>query len=221
MEVLQQILAMLASIAGVLGVVVGFLQYKISRQQPATTGAPAPGQYSWSAGPVAQAEAAAPTEPPAVVRVLAGWVVLDAVISVGLLFGLLTVIMANIYGFGFDVPELPTGIDVTGVVVLTALIGAAKLPAAIRRGAGLRHGAAEVRTKLLGMAAIDLFFGVILAACALWVSETWSIPDPVLSMVGTYITFGIVGSFLYLILLLHRRTRTWVDVDDVPAGRSH
>ncbi|OLF18906.1 hypothetical protein [Actinophytocola xanthii] len=223
MEFIGQILAMLGSIAAVLGVVISYLQYRANRERyrafppPAPHSPPPSTPRSPHAGPGAWPPPAAPPTP---VRIASAWVVVDSLVVVGLLFALFAVVVENRYGFGFAVPPLPEAVLWLVPLVLAGLVGLVAVPRAVRRAGGLRHGDPRVRGKLLGMAAVDLFVGVILAAVVLSLEGmSVSVPEPVYATLAWYIGYRIVSGLVDVVLLTHRDTRTWMDVSRAPAGR--
>jgi len=210
MNSLGQILGMLASVAGIFGVVIAFLQYRV--KHPA---APAPPEPIGPPRPPGSPPTVRTTwGPPAVVRVAAVWVVVETVVTVLLLFGVFTTVMAEINNFGFSVPELPDTLVALGPIGLAALVGIVSVPVAIQRGARLRDGDAAVRGKLLGSAAKDLFFGVALAIAAQVFAD--DIPEAVFSILTVYLTWSIVSAFVHIGLLLQNRTRAWVEAGKTP-----
>jgi hypothetical protein len=209
MDSLDKMLGMLASLAGVFGFVISFLQYRVKHQHP---GAPSPPGHGHAVQPV--------WGPPSVVRVAAVWIVVEAVITVLLLYGVFTTVAADIYSFGFPVPALPETVVVLAPIGLAALIGIVSVPVAIQRAAGLRDGDAAVRGKLLGAAAKDLFVGVALAIAAQVFAD--DLPEAVFSILTVYLTWSIVSAFVHLGLLLQNSTRAWMEANRVrrmPAGR--
>jgi len=206
MDSLGQILSMLASLAGIFGVVIAYLQYRVKHPAGPPPPTLTPAAQHWG--------------PPAVVRVATVWVVVEAVVTVLLLYGVFHAVMANIYGFGFPVPTLPEAAVVLGPIGLAALIGIVSVPVAIRRGSGLRDGDASVRGKLLGAAARDLFFGVALVIAAQVFAD--DIPEAVFSILSVYLAWSVVSAFVHLGLLLQNQTRAWVEArrtTQAPAGR--
>jgi hypothetical protein len=209
MDSLDQILSMLASLAGVFGFVISYLQYRVRHQredgvqpkQPAVAGRPLTG-------------------PPTVVRAAAVWVVVEAAITVLLLYSVFTTVMADIHSFSFSVPDLPETAVELAPVGLAVLIGIVSVPVAIQRATGLREGLAPVRSKLLGAAAKDLFVGVALAIAAQ--AFAGDMPESVFSVITIYLTYSIITAFVHLALLLHSQTRIWVEsngANRTPAGR--
>ncbi|MFL6120153.1 hypothetical protein, partial [Actinophytocola sp.] len=179
MDSLDQLLSVLASIAGIFGVVIAFLQYRVKNQGagPPPPGAPPVPPRAWG--------------PPPVVRAAAIWVVVESVVTVLLLYGVFTRVMADIYGFGFSVPTLPEAAVALGPIGLAALIGVVSVPVAIRRGTGLRDGDPAVRGKLLGSAAKDLFVGVALAIAAQVFAGV--MPEAVFSILMGYLVWSILS----------------------------
>jgi hypothetical protein len=196
MDSLGQILGMLASLAGIFGVLIAFLQYRV--KHPTTPPPPGP-------PPAVRASLG----PPPVVRAAVVWVVVEAVVTVLLLYLVFKTVMAEIHNFGFSLPELPDTLVVLGPVGLAALVGIVSVPVAIQRSARLRDGDAAVRGKLLGSAAKDLFFGVALAIAAQVFAD--DIPEAVFSILTVYLTWSILSAFVHLSLLLQNRTRGWVE----------
>jgi hypothetical protein len=234
MEFIDQILAMLGSVAAVLGVVIAYLQYRANRartrpfphplhhplpQEPSASGSPLGGPGTGSGfRPVPSRPP--PAAPPATVRIASVWVVVDSLVVVGVLYALFASVVENRHGFGFIVPPVPEGVVSLTPVVLAGLAGLVGVPRAIRRAGGLRHGDPRVRGKLLGMAAVDLFVGVILAAVALSLDGmAVSVPEPVYVALAWYVGYRIVSGLVDIVLLTHRDTRTWVEVPRAPAGR--
>jgi hypothetical protein len=196
MDSLGQLLGMLASLAGIFGVVIAFLQYRVKHPtEPAPPGPPPAVRASWG--------------PPPVVRVAAVWVVVEAVVTVLLLYLVFKTVMDEIHSFAFSVPSLPDTLVVLGPLGLAALVGIVSVPVAIQRGARLRDGDSAVRGKLLGGAAKDLFVGVALAIAAQVFAD--DLPEAVFSILTMYLTWSIVSAFVHLGLLLQTRTRAWVE----------
>ncbi len=201
MDSLDQILSILASLAAVFGTVISYLQYRVKHQpRGASPPPPTPGGG-----------------PPSVVRVAAFWIVTEAVITVLLLYAVFTTVMDEIHSFSFPVPDLPEPVPALAPVGLAALIGVVSVPVAIQRAGGLRDGEAQVRGKLLGVAARDLFVGVALAIGAQVFAD--DMPESVFSVLTIYLTYSIVSAFVHLGLLLHTHTRAWVEANRAPAGR--
>lgn len=201
MDSLDQILSILASLAAVFGTVISYLQYRV-KHQPAGPPRPLP---SPGAGP------------PSVVRVVAFWVVADAVITVLLLYAVFSTVMAEIHSFSFSIPDLPEPAEALAPIGLAALIGIVNVPVAIQRSSGLRDGESQVRGKLLGHAARDLFVGVALVIGAQVFAD--DMPESVFGVLTIYLVYGIVSAFVHLTLLLHTHTRAWVEANRAPAGR--
>lgn len=208
MDSLDQILSILASLAAVFGTVISYLQYRVKRQPDAVL------------PPVSTSTPIPDGGPPSVVRAAAFWVVVEAVITVLLLYAVFTTVTAEIHSFGFPVPDLPDSAIALAPVGLAALIGIVSVPAAIQRAGGLRDGDAPVRGKLLGVAARDLFVGVALAVGAQVFAH--DLPESVFSVITVFLTYSIVSACVHLGLLLHTQTRAWVEVNRAnraPAGR--
>lgn len=201
MDSLDQILSILASLAAVFGTVISYLQYRV-RRQPSGTPVPPP---------------APDGGPPTVVRVAAFWVVVEAVTTALLLYAVFVTVMDDIHSFGFTVPDLPESVIALAPIGLAALIGIVSVPIAIQRAGGLRDGDAPVRGKLLGVAARDLFIGVALAIGAQVFAD--DMPEAVFSALTLYLTYSILSACVHLGLLLHSRTRAWVEANRAPAGR--
>ena len=218
MEFIDQVLAMLGSIAGVLGVVVSYLQYRAARGREHVRAATVTGAGT-GIGPAPVSAMPRGSAPPPSVRIACFWVVADALIVVGVWLALFIEVVDNRHGFGFVVPDIPETVVVLGPLVLAALIGIVKVPGAIHRGAGLRRREAAMRGKLLGSAAVDLFLGAILVVVALSLRNTVSVPDPVFSVLTLYIGYRILSGVVDIVLLTHRDTRTWVEPAAQPAGR--
>jgi hypothetical protein len=209
MDSLDQILSMLASLAGVFGFVISYLQYRVRHQREDGT---------QPRRPVAAGHPFA--GPPTVVTAAAVWVVVEAAITVLLLYAVFTTVMADIHSFSFPVPDLPETVVALVPIGLAALIGMVSVPVAIQHAVGLRDGLAPVRSKLLGSAARDLFVGVALAIAAqVFASD---MPESVFSVITIYLTYSIISAFVHLTLLLHTHTRVWVEsngANRTPAGR--
>lgn len=201
MDSLDQVLSILASLAAVFGTVISYLQYRVKHQSAGPPPPPPPP----GAGP------------PPVVRMVAFWVVADAIITVLLLYAVFTTVMAEIHSFSFTIPDLPEPAVALAPVGLAALIGVVSVPVAIQRAGGLRDGDARMRGKLLGVAARDLFIGVALAIGAQVFAD--DLPAAVFGVLTIYLTYGIVSACVHLGLLLHTHTRMWVEVRRTPAGR--
>ena len=201
MDSLDQVLSVLASLAAVFGTVISYLQYRV-KHQPAGASPPPPAPGGG---------------PPSVVRVVAFWVVADAVITVLLLYAVFSTGMAELHSFGFPVPDLPEPVVALAPIGLAALIGTVSVPVAIQRSSGLRDGEAQVRGKLLGHAARDLFVGVALVIGAQVFAD--DMPESVFGVLTIYLVYGIVSAFVHLTLLLHAHTRVWVEASRLSAGR--
>ncbi len=201
MDSLDQILSILASLAAVFGTVISYLQYRVKHQP----GGAAPPPPTPGGGP------------PSVVRVVAFWVVADAVITVLLLYAVFSTGMSELYSFGFPVPDLPEPVVALAPVGLAALIGMVSVPVAIQRAGALRDGQAAARGKLIGVAARDLFVGVALAVGAQVFAD--DMPESVFSVLTIYLAYCIAAAFVHIGLLLHTHTRAWVEANRAPAGR--
>ena len=151
------------------------------------------------------------------VRVVAFWVVADAVITVLLLYAVFSTVMAEIHSFSFSIPDLPEPAEALAPIGLAALIGIVSVPVAIQRSSGMRDGESQVRGKLLGHAARDLFVGVALVIGAQVFAD--DMPESVFGVLTIYLVYGIVSAFVHLTLLLHTHTRMWVEANRAPAGR--
>jgi hypothetical protein len=212
MDTLDQVLGMLASLAGVFGFVLAYVQHRVKHQRAADAPPPPPSSAPWQSRPAHLAGG-----PPAVVRVAAVWVVAEATITVLLLYAVFQAVADDVHSFGFTVPDLPESVFVLAPVGLAALIGVVSVPIAIQRAGGLRDGDSAVRGKLLGSAAKDLFLGVALAVGAQVFAD--DLPESVFGVLTLYLTYRIVTAFVHLALLLHTGTRAWVEVNR--ANRAH
>lgn len=151
------------------------------------------------------------------VRVVAFWVVADAVITVLLFYAVFSTGMAELHSFSFPVPDLPEPVVALAPIGLAALIGMVSVPVAIQRAGGLRDGDAAARGKLIGVAARDLFVGVALAVGAQVFAD--DMPESVFSVLTLYLAYCIASAFVHIGLLLHAHTRAWVEANRAPAGR--
>lgn len=199
MDSLDQILSILASLAGILGAVTAYQQHRVKNQ-------PALPERDWRAGP------------PGVVRAAAVWVVVKASATVVVLYAVLATVAADLHSFSFPVPPLPDEVTILVPIGLAALLGVVSVPLAIQRAAGLRAGESAVRSKLLGAATTDLFVGVALAVAAQVFAD--DLPSGVFGVLTTYLVYSILAASTHLGLLLHRDSRAWAGARvDGPVGR--
>lgn len=209
MDQFEHLLAILGSIAGVLGVLVSYLQYRAGRERAHARSWVPPVPVPESAQPTTAMRVAAP---PAAVRLACSWVILDALVAIGVWFLLFFTIVDNRDGFGFTVPPVPDSVWLLAPLALAALFGAVKVPGAIHRSGGLRRGEAAMRGKLLGSAAVDLFVGAVLVVLVLALDSTpVPVPEEVSGALTLYIGYRIVSGLVDIALLTHRSTRTWVE----------
>lgn len=211
MDQFEHLLAILGSIAGVLGVLVSYLQYRAGRERAHARPWVPPVPVPESAQATTVMRVVAPA-PPAAVRLACSWVILDALVAIGVWFLLFFTIVENRDGFGFPVPPVPDSVWLLAPLALAALFGAVKVPGAIHRGGGLRRGEAAMRAKLLGSAAVDLFVGAALVVLVLALDGTpVPVPEEVFGALTLYIGYRIVSGLVDIALLTHRSTRTWVE----------
>lgn len=214
MDGLYEVLAAFAAIAAIVGTVVGVLQYRLNRQQvqvsQPTAAQPREPQPREPQPYRIVHERSRPAYPPGVVRAGAGWILVETVITIGMVFWLGYAVVSNLGGFDLDVETFPEAAAPAVAAIAAALVGLITLPKAIRWGARLREGDAEIRTKLLGMTVIDIFGAVIISVIAVALNESWPIPEPVLTVLSTYLVFAIISAIIYIVLLTHRGTRAWV-----------
>ena len=200
MDAVQSVLAILGSIAGILGLVVAYNQYRLTRQRLSESSSgtsPAP-QVRWPAGP------------PMVVRVLIVWLVVLALLIICVGFVVFTVVMQNLEAMVPNSSPVSEEAEIIVPAVATGVIGVVMLPLAISWGARLRDRESTIRAKLLGVVAADLFTGVIIVIIVLAADQSLSVPHPVRVAAAMYIVFAILADSLSLSLLLHPDTRDWV-----------
>jgi hypothetical protein len=197
-DAVESVLAMLGSIAGILGLVVAYNQYRLTHKpfSPPPSGAsPAP-QVRWPAGP------------PMVVRVLIVWLVVLALLIACVGFVVFTVVMQNLEAMIPNSSPVSEEAEIIVPAVVAGVIGVVMLPLAIIWGAHLRDREPTIRAKLLGVVAADLFTGVVIVIIVL--AADLSVPHPVRVAAAVYIVFAILADSLSLSLLLHPDTRDWV-----------
>jgi hypothetical protein len=197
MDAVKSVLAMLGSIAGILGVVVAYLQYR-NRREPV---APPPGDA---------AHGSSQGGPPTAVRALKVWLVVMNLLAMCVYFVVFTVILQNLNAMFPKADRIPDGLEIILPALIVAVTGMIMLPLGISWGGKLGAGEPTIRTKLLGVVAMDLCGWFVIVVLAFAVGRSVLIPDPVLAVAAAGVGFGVVADTTSLTLLLHPDTRDWV-----------
>lgn len=221
---MELVLAAAALLATIVGTVVSVLQYQLSRHLAGVRLNATMRQAGQVHSPGSQssqlaAEQRRPYQPPGVVRAAVAWLVGESVIVTFVMFWLFHTMLSHLHEFAeLNVKEISDRAVLGPAAVMAVGGGLIMVSLAVRWGARLYSGDAEIRVKLLSMRAIDIFGGVVLVVILLM---ALSIPEPVAVALVAYMALCIVSGIISIKLLTHPDTRDWVFRRQQPGHNYH